>query len=132
MILTKVCIYNPQEYITNVYINLLFPALPRIGDYISISQDRRQMLIVAALKDRSTLECFNHWIFSDILNLDDCKYVKEIDWHPAKDGITMEPYIFLHSPEINYDKKPEKKAITEEDYKIIKENTYKAYNITNA
>ena len=132
LIKVKVCIYTPHVYAKDVFINLMFPALPRIGDYISTSIEMEQSLIASALQDRETLEKFRYWIFGDILSIDCCKYVKEIDWHPAKDNITMEPYIFLADPEMDNDRKPERKEITEEDYKVIKENTYKAYSITNA
>ena len=132
LIKVKVCIYTPQEYTKDVFINLMFPALPRIGDYISISEEMEQTLIASALQNRKTLEKFRYWIFGDILSFDSCRIVKEIDWYPAKDNIIMMPYIFLVDPEMDNDRKPERKEITEEDYKVIKKNTYKAYSITNA
>ena len=109
LIKVKVCIYTPHVYAKDVFINLMFPALPRIGDYISTSIEMEQSLIASALQDRETLEKFRYWIFGDILSIDCCKYVKEIDWHPAKDNITMEPYIFLADPEMDNDRKPERK-----------------------
>ena len=89
-------------------------------------------LIAGILKDKKNLEPYRNMIIGNILSIDSCKFVKEIEWHPKENSNVMEPYVFLYVT--NEDEVPmyEIKTITDEDYRLIKEATFKAYGISNA
>lgn len=132
MITIHTCIYSPYGYNKEVRIDLDFPAIPKIGDYISLTDVMEQILIAGILKDKKNLETYRNMIFGNILSIDGCKFVKEIEWHPKENSNVMEPYVFLYVTNEEEVPMPEMRTITDEDYRLIKEATFKAYGISNA
>ena len=122
-------ILDSNSYDTTTCVDMKFPAVPRIGDMVSLPEGKEIELVRKILKDPHTLDKHRCWLVGmntdDIsLNIEDACKVKEVDWWPASDGETMECYLTLTEPE----KIPKTLShITEDQWLLARKNTCVLY-----
>lgn len=119
------------SYDRKICVDMKFPAVPRIGDLVCLSENKEAELVRKLMVNRRTMNNYRCWLAGlntdDIsLNIEDACKVKEIDWWPADDGESMECYLILTSPEDITRNIP---YITEDQYLLAKKTTCRLYGI---
>lgn len=128
MIDIRVLVDN-NSYHSQIYVNLSFPAVPRVSDFIYLPLIKERELIRKILKNSQTLNWYRCKVFGSdkkFVDLNDLKRVKEIEWWPNNDDKSMECYITLTSL---LDVKKSSLKISEQEYLEILKNTYEVYEI---
>lgn len=130
------CFLASFDYQKDDCVELYFPAVPRVGDFIALPDKKEKELTRMAIKDYETFCCNQGWLCGAekeyFIATSDASHVRAVDWWSSEDGVTMECYVMLD--EEGNDKKWASERnyhldISKEEYLEIKKRTYAYYSL---
>lgn len=130
------CFLASFDYQKDNYVEIYFPAVPRVGDFIALSEEKEKELMKMAIADYDTFLCNIGWLCGVekeyFIATSEANHVRAVDWWASEDGVTMECYIMLD--EEGNDKKWASERnyhleISKEEYLEIKKRTEIYYNL---
>lgn len=129
------CFIASFDYCYDHHVELYFPAVPRIGDFVALPKDKERELARMAISDYGTFNLYQGWLCglrSDYYLHIDASHVRSVDWWPSEDEQTMECYICLDEEIVNGEFCSERNYdidFSEEEYLQIKKRTEEHYKL---
>lgn len=137
MVKIRVRLKTVNYYDMDDYVELECPGIPRVGDWFSLPKEAARKLIRKALRSYWAFKHYVDWVygtdqFGYELILEDANIVSQIDWWPESDT-EMVCYVAIDTSVKKGERREDVKyqTFTEEQYRQIKKDTYKAYHLSD-